>query len=68
MKRQPFAMVPLSADRSTRKPRRKGLTMMMDWGLPVNQQRDYLDLVAPSVPARSDQDARSGPGGQLGQE
>lgn len=46
---QPFAMVPLPADRSTEKPRRKGLTMMMDWGLPVNQQRDWLDLVAPYV-------------------
>lgn len=49
MKRQPFAMVPLSADRSTRKPRRKGLTMMMDWGLPVNAQRDWLQLIAPFV-------------------
>ncbi|NKB56660.1 MAG: hypothetical protein GKS00_10015 [Alphaproteobacteria bacterium] len=46
---QPFSMVPLPADRSTEKPRRKGLTMMMDWGLPVNQQRDWLDLVAPYV-------------------
>ncbi|MEC9154176.1 MAG: phosphosulfolactate synthase [Pseudomonadota bacterium] len=45
----PFAMVPLPAERSTEKPRCKGLTMMMDWGLPVNQQREWLDLVAPHV-------------------
>ena len=45
----PFAMVPLPAARSTEKPRRKGLTMMMDWGLPVKQQADWLDLVAPYV-------------------
>ncbi len=46
---QPFAMVPLSADRSTAKPRRKGLTMMMDWGLPLKAQGDWLDLIAPYV-------------------
>ncbi len=46
---QPFAMVPLPVERSTQKPRRKGLTMMMDWGLPVNQQRDWLELIAPYV-------------------
>ena len=45
----PFAMVPLPAERSMEKPRRKGFTMMMDWGLPVNQQRDWLDLIAPYV-------------------
>ena len=45
----PFAMVPLPAERSTEKPRRKGLTMMMDWGLPVKQQVDWLELVAPYV-------------------
>jgi phosphosulfolactate synthase len=45
----PFSMVPLPAERSTEKPRRKGFTMMMDWGLPVNQQRDWLDLIAPYV-------------------
>jgi phosphosulfolactate synthase len=49
MGRKPFAMVPLTADRSARKPRRKGLTMMMDWGLPVAVQRDWLELVAPYV-------------------
>jgi len=45
----PFAMVPLPAERSTEKPRRKGLTMMMDWGLPIKQQQDWLGLVAPYV-------------------
>ena len=45
----PFAMVPLPAARSTEKPRRKGLPRMMDWGLPVKQQADWLDLVAPYV-------------------
>ena len=49
MAKFPFETVPLPAERSTEKPRRKGFTMMMDWGLPVNQQRDWLDLVAPYV-------------------
>ena len=44
MTRQPFQQVPLPAARSTEKPRRKGLTMMMDWGLPLGQQRDWLQL------------------------
>ena len=34
---KPFASVPLPAERSTTTPRRKGLTMMMDWGLPMGQ-------------------------------
>ena len=46
---QPFASVPLPAERSTTKPRRKGLTMMMDWGLPLGQQEDWLGLVASVV-------------------
>ena len=46
---KPFASVPLPAERSTTKPRRKGLTMMMDWGLPLGQQEDWLGLVAPVV-------------------
>lgn len=49
MGRQPFAMVPLPAERSIEKPRHKGLTMMMDWGLPLAQQRDWMDLIAPYV-------------------
>ena len=46
---KPFASVPLPVERSTAKPRRKGLTMMMDWGLPLGQQEDWLDLLAPVV-------------------
>ena len=46
---KPFASVPLPAGRSTAKPRRRGLTMMMDWGLPLGQQEDWLGLLAPAV-------------------
>lgn len=46
MSRQPFAQVPLPAERSTDKPRTCGLTMMMDWGLPLGLQRDWLELQA----------------------
>jgi phosphosulfolactate synthase len=41
-------MVPLPAQRS-QKPRTKGLTMMMDWGLPINRASDYMGLLAPYV-------------------
>ena len=44
----PFSMVPLPAGRST-KPRKTGLTMMMDWGLPMNRVAEYMDLLAPYV-------------------
>ncbi len=47
--REPFAMVPLPSSRSRSKPRATGLTMMMDWGLPIGQQRDWLDLQGPQV-------------------
>lgn len=43
---QPFQSIPLPALRSQDKPRRTGLTMMMDWGLPLAQQRDWLELQA----------------------
>lgn len=43
---QPFHMIPLPLERSMDKPRSRGLTMMMDWGLPVGLQRDWLDLQA----------------------
>ncbi|MGI9384752.1 MAG: phosphosulfolactate synthase [Methyloligellaceae bacterium] len=43
---QPFAMVPLPAEREG-KPRSCGLTMMMDWGLPIGRVEDYLGLLAP---------------------
>lgn len=42
----PFAFVALPAERSLAKPRTSGLTMMMDWGLPLGQQRDWLELQA----------------------
>jgi phosphosulfolactate synthase len=48
-KNEPFAMIPLPSARSRAKPRATGLTMMMDWGLPLGQQRDWLDLLAPNV-------------------
>ena len=45
----PFAMVPLPAERSGSKPRTKGLTMMKDSGLPRDDVRGLLDLIAPFV-------------------
>ena len=48
-KKEPFEMVPLTSLRSREKPRTNGLTMMMDWGLPLGVQEDWLDLVAPFV-------------------
>ena len=42
----PFAHIPLPPERSQSKPRRTGLTMMMDWGLPLAQQRDWMELQA----------------------
>lgn len=48
-RREPFAMVALPADRSRAKPRKTGLTMMMDWGLPLRMQEDWLGLIAPYV-------------------
>jgi phosphosulfolactate synthase len=47
--KEPFAMVPLTSARSREKPRKSGLTMMMDWGLPLGQQADWLDLLGPRV-------------------
>ncbi|MCP5157429.1 MAG: phosphosulfolactate synthase [Ectothiorhodospiraceae bacterium] len=49
MSAEPFAMVPLPAGRSRAKPRQRGLTMMMDWGLPLGAQADWLGLLAPHV-------------------
>jgi phosphosulfolactate synthase len=46
---QPFQNIPLPPSRSHTKPRRTGLTMMMDWGLPLGAQRDWLELIAPYV-------------------
>lgn len=41
----PFAMIPLPSERTTDKPRRTGLTMMMDWGIPLGAQEDWLGLI-----------------------
>lgn len=46
---KPFAFVPLPAERSARKPRRSGLTMMIDAGLPLAGQRDLLQLAGDYV-------------------
>ena len=43
----PFSSVPLPVDRTHGKPRRRGLTMMVDWGLPLGRVADLLDLAAP---------------------
>lgn len=45
----PFAFVQLPAGRSMDKPRKSGLTMMMDWGLPFGVQKDWLELISPYV-------------------
>ena len=49
MIQQPFSMIPLPAERSSEKPRQRGLTMMMDWGLPLGIQREWLELQAQYV-------------------
>ena len=49
MSKFPFAMILLPAERSTAKPRKRGLTMMMDWGLPLGHLEDWLGLIAPYV-------------------
>src|SRR3990170_4470208 len=43
MPRRPFAMVPLPGARSE-KPRRSGLTMIVDAGMPLGQQADLMAL------------------------
>ena len=48
MPRRPFAMVPLPAARSE-KPRRSGLTMIVDAGMPPGQQADLMALAADYV-------------------
>jgi phosphosulfolactate synthase len=40
----PFSFVPLPPERSTRKPRRSGMTMIVDAGLPLASQGDLLAL------------------------
>lgn len=46
MKAPPFSFVPLSAERSIRKPRQAGRTMIIDDGLPLAYARDLLMLGA----------------------
>lgn len=48
MPERPFAMVPLPAARSD-KPRRSGLTMIVDAGMPLGQQADLMALAADYV-------------------
>ena len=43
---EPFEFVRLPDARSRSKPRTHGLTMMMDWGMPLGEVRDRLELVA----------------------
>ena len=40
----PFEFVSLPEARSRKKPRRRGLTMMIDWGLGLGRQRDILEI------------------------
>ena len=47
MTNYPFAMVELPGERSPTKPRSKGLTMMVDWGVPMARQKDLLSMIAP---------------------
>jgi phosphosulfolactate synthase len=49
MPKHPFEFVELPAERSTTKPRTTGLTMMLDFGVPVGRLEDLLTLVAPHV-------------------
>lgn len=44
MVKRPFDFLPLPPGRSVEKPRRKGLTMMIDAGLPLAYQRDIVTL------------------------
>lgn len=45
----PFAFVNLPAERSVNKPRRTGLTMMADFGLPYRYAEDVVDMAAPYI-------------------
>jgi phosphosulfolactate synthase len=44
MPQRPFSMVPLPGERSKSKPRRAGLTMIVDQGMPAGFQADLLAL------------------------
>lgn len=45
----PFEFFSLPSQRSTTKPRKSGLTMVMDWGMSVAEQEDWLSVSAPYV-------------------
>jgi phosphosulfolactate synthase len=45
----PFGFVPIDPRRSLSKPRRTGLSMVIDDGLPLSYARDVLDLAAPYI-------------------
>ena len=45
----PFAFVPIDARRSTTKPRRTGLSMVIDDGLPLPYLRGVFELAAPYI-------------------
>ena len=45
----PFAFVPFDARRSTAKPRRTGLSMVIDDGLPLAYMRGVFELAAPYI-------------------
>jgi phosphosulfolactate synthase len=47
--RRPFDFLPLPAARSTAKPRRTGLTMMIDAGLALGAQQDLMELAGDYV-------------------
>lgn len=49
MNKQPFDMVPLAEGRSTEKPRKTGLTMVVDFGEPVEQVCALLGLAGPYI-------------------
>ncbi len=49
MAKMPFEMVPLPPERSTEKPRETGLTMMVDFSMPIGRLEDLLGLIGPYV-------------------
>ena len=49
MAKFPFEMVPLPEARSTKKPRKTGITMMVDFGTPLGKLEDLLGLIGPHV-------------------
>ena len=45
----PFGFVPIEPRRSQRKPRRTGLSMVIDDGLPLSYLRSVLEIAAPYI-------------------